>query len=136
MSSANAADCCRPLPNPAIPVTGSFQGLSAAAKHRGNHHRPQRRHRARRLVAPEMRERLMSQGAEPRPMPVAQFTDSGGRRPAGAAWRKRRGSRSTEQANPRQSAGVAFCGVVRCPGSRVFSGRSANSQGMRNAIGA
>jgi len=56
-------------------LTGSFQGLFAAAKTPPEIITRLNAEFGKALAAPEMRERLMSQGAEPRPMPVAQFAD-------------------------------------------------------------
>mgnify|MGYP000034043848 FL=1 len=56
-------------------LTGSFQGLFTAAKTPPEIITRLNAEFGKALAAPEMRERLMSQGAEPRPMPVAQFTD-------------------------------------------------------------
>jgi tripartite-type tricarboxylate transporter receptor subunit TctC len=56
-------------------LTGSFQGLLAAAKTPPEIVAKLNAEFARALAIPEIRDRLMAQGAEPRPMPAAQFAE-------------------------------------------------------------
>jgi tripartite-type tricarboxylate transporter receptor subunit TctC len=56
-------------------LTGSFQGLLAAAKTPPDVVARLNAEFGKALAIPEIRERLLAQGAEPRPMPAAQFAD-------------------------------------------------------------
>lgn len=56
-------------------LTGSFQGLFAAAKTPADVVSKLNAEFGKALAIPEIRERLLAQGADPRPMPAAQFAD-------------------------------------------------------------